>query len=323
MAEEGAGLDGGGSKKQRFSLSDYKNKRGTSAGTGASSEAKRDEKFETKAELDDIHQILRGKGMENEEEEEIEREGRMRERPQTPNSNSIEGDWGQGTEMMDVEERGGEEMDELNEERDDNYMAEGSGGWGEDEKREEWVLDTSGDPEQERYDNVSRADTIRAKSRSRYINVYHKFFHDSRERVVEIIGTPASLRKAVLQICRRIEGFLTQDQRDTPLYSPKRNGLREFLLNQGASERSINLVYTNKQTPMAADSHSSASYHNSSSNQNQTSYSERRSSDRHTSAALPSTSSARNSSYQNQNRSSPTHYSPPPHNSSSSWSNAH
>ncbi|PWA02436.1 hypothetical protein BB558_001413 [Smittium angustum] len=85
--------------------------------------------------------------------------------------------------------------------------------------------------------------SIRAKSRAYRLKVYHKFFFDSRERIVEVVGTPNSVRKVTLSICRQVEEFLSGDQHSSLLYKPRKNGLNEFLIDQGASEHSIGLVY--------------------------------------------------------------------------------
>ncbi|PWA02303.1 hypothetical protein BB558_001561 [Smittium angustum] len=62
--------------------------------------------------------------------------------------------------------------------------------------------------------------SIRAKSRAYRLKVYHKFFFDSRERIVEVVGTPNSVRKVTLSICRQVEEFLSGDQHSSLLYKP-------------------------------------------------------------------------------------------------------
>ncbi|PVU95098.1 hypothetical protein BB561_002053 [Smittium simulii] len=94
--------------------------------------------------------------------------------------------------------------------------------------------------------NSDTLHSIKQKGKAYRLKVYQEFFCSSRERIIEVIGTPKSVREVTLFIAKQVEKVLSRDQRYSNLYSPRRNGLRHFLLDQGTPERCINLVYSKK-----------------------------------------------------------------------------
>ncbi|OMJ08264.1 Poly(rC)-binding protein 3, partial [Smittium culicis] len=80
---------------------------------------------------------------------------------------------------------------------------------------------------------------IKKKSRVAKLRVYPDFLSGTRERVIEVIGTPKSIREAVFQIGLAVE----KGNYDLSIaYSPVKDGIGDFLFDQGAPESSINFV---------------------------------------------------------------------------------
>ncbi|PVV01990.1 hypothetical protein BB560_003570 [Smittium megazygosporum] len=82
---------------------------------------------------------------------------------------------------------------------------------------------------------------IRKEVKNCKFKVYQNFFHKSRERIVEVVGTPESIQKITLIIGKQVEENLDRDQKESELYSPSRNALKMFLeKNQSSSRHTSN-----------------------------------------------------------------------------------
>ncbi|OMJ20405.1 hypothetical protein AYI70_g4138 [Smittium culicis] len=87
--------------------------------------------------------------------------------------------------------------------------------------------------------NSDNLHQIKIKSRVAKLRVYPGFLSGTRERVIEVIGTPKSIREAVFQIGLAVE----KGNYDLSIgYSPVKDGIGNFLFDQGAPESSINFV---------------------------------------------------------------------------------
>ncbi|KAJ2872319.1 hypothetical protein GGH93_004121 [Coemansia aciculifera] len=76
---------------------------------------------------------------------------------------------------------------------------------------------------------------------ARRVYVYRERIANSRERVVEIVGTPVSIAKVMLVLGEQVARTLTSDQQESDPYSPERDGLRQFLSKQGVPRTRVNL----------------------------------------------------------------------------------
>ncbi|KAJ2826846.1 RNA binding protein, heterogenous nuclear RNP-K like protein, partial [Coemansia furcata] len=76
---------------------------------------------------------------------------------------------------------------------------------------------------------------------ARRVYVYRERIANSRERVVEIVGTPASIAKVMMVLGEQVGRTLTSDQQESDPYSPERDGLRQFLSKQGVPRTRVNL----------------------------------------------------------------------------------
>ena len=94
----------------------------------------------------------------------------------------------------------------------------------------------------------------RIKCRARRLYVYRDRIPDTRERVVEIIGTPSSVRQTLLELGSQVERALKDDQADSLLYRPRRNGIRNFLRSQDVQESKITLEPINRSSTKDAKS---------------------------------------------------------------------
>ncbi|KAJ2897157.1 hypothetical protein GGI21_004970, partial [Coemansia aciculifera] len=81
----------------------------------------------------------------------------------------------------------------------------------------------------------------RVSCAARRVYVYRERIASSRERVVEIVGTPSSIAKVMMILGEQVARTLTSDQQDSDPYSPERDGLRQFLSKQGVPRSRINL----------------------------------------------------------------------------------
>ncbi|KAJ2748011.1 RNA binding protein, heterogenous nuclear RNP-K like protein [Coemansia sp. BCRC 34301] len=76
---------------------------------------------------------------------------------------------------------------------------------------------------------------------ARRVYVYRERIANSRERVVEIVGTPSSIAKVMMVLGEQVVRTLTNDQQESDPYSPERDGLRQFLSKQGVPRSRVNL----------------------------------------------------------------------------------
>ncbi|KAJ1917447.1 RNA binding protein, heterogenous nuclear RNP-K like protein [Mycoemilia scoparia] len=86
----------------------------------------------------------------------------------------------------------------------------------------------------------------RIKCRARRLYVYRDRIPSTRERVVEIIGTPISIKKIFLELGKQVERTLADDQADSTLYRPARDGIRKFLRSQDVQESKVTLEPLNR-----------------------------------------------------------------------------
>ncbi|KAJ2162649.1 RNA binding protein, heterogenous nuclear RNP-K like protein [Coemansia sp. RSA 552] len=68
---------------------------------------------------------------------------------------------------------------------------------------------------------------------ARRVYVYRERIAESRERVVEIVGTPRSVARVMRVLGEQVARTLTSDQMESDPYVPERDGLRKFLGKQG------------------------------------------------------------------------------------------
>ncbi|KAJ2782343.1 RNA binding protein, heterogenous nuclear RNP-K like protein [Coemansia javaensis] len=76
---------------------------------------------------------------------------------------------------------------------------------------------------------------------ARRVYVYRERIADSRERVVEVVGTPRSIAKVMMVLGGQVARTLTNDQRESEPYTPERDGLRNFLCRQGVPHLRVGL----------------------------------------------------------------------------------
>ncbi|KAJ2844199.1 hypothetical protein GGI22_006958, partial [Coemansia erecta] len=76
---------------------------------------------------------------------------------------------------------------------------------------------------------------------ARRVYVYRERIADSRERIVEIVGTPRSISRVMKVLGSQIGRTLSSDQRESDPYVPERDGLRKFLSKQGVPRARISL----------------------------------------------------------------------------------
>ncbi|KAJ2617615.1 RNA binding protein, heterogenous nuclear RNP-K like protein [Coemansia sp. RSA 1365] len=81
----------------------------------------------------------------------------------------------------------------------------------------------------------------RVKCEARRVYVYRERISDSRERVVEIVGTPNSIAKVIVVLGDQIARTLNSDQMESDPYIPERDGLRKFLSKQGVPRARVSL----------------------------------------------------------------------------------
>ncbi|KAJ2805689.1 Insulin-like growth factor 2 mRNA-binding protein 3 [Coemansia guatemalensis] len=81
----------------------------------------------------------------------------------------------------------------------------------------------------------------RVKCEARRVYVYRERISDSRERVVEIVGTPNSIAKVMVVLGEQIARTLNSDQMESDPYIPERDGLRKFLSKQGVPRARVSL----------------------------------------------------------------------------------
>ncbi|KAJ2477442.1 RNA binding protein, heterogenous nuclear RNP-K like protein [Coemansia sp. RSA 2131] len=76
---------------------------------------------------------------------------------------------------------------------------------------------------------------------ARRVYVYRERIADSRERVVEVVGTPKSIARVMEVLGEQVARTLTNDQAESDLYIPERDGLRKFLSKQGVPRSRVSL----------------------------------------------------------------------------------
>ncbi|KAJ1796869.1 RNA binding protein, heterogenous nuclear RNP-K like protein [Coemansia sp. RSA 2399] len=76
---------------------------------------------------------------------------------------------------------------------------------------------------------------------ARRVYVYRERIADSRERIVEIVGTPRSISRVMKVLGGQIGRTLSSDQRESDPYVPERDGLRKFLSKQGVPRARVSL----------------------------------------------------------------------------------
>ncbi|KAJ2318067.1 hypothetical protein IWW52_002768, partial [Coemansia sp. RSA 2704] len=76
---------------------------------------------------------------------------------------------------------------------------------------------------------------------ARRVYVYRERIADSRERVVEVVGTPKSIARVMEVLGEQVARTLTNDQMESDLYIPERDGLRKFLGKQGVPRSRVSL----------------------------------------------------------------------------------
>ncbi|KAJ1932443.1 hypothetical protein FBU59_006370, partial [Linderina macrospora] len=81
----------------------------------------------------------------------------------------------------------------------------------------------------------------RVNCAARRVYVYRERISDSRERVVEIVGTPSSVERVIQVIGNQVRRTLTSDQQESQPYKPERDGLRTFLGKQGVPRNRVSL----------------------------------------------------------------------------------
>lgn len=89
-----------------------------------------------------------------------------------------------------------------------------------------------------------RSETLintRVNCAARRVYVYRERISDSRERVVEIVGTPDAISSVMVVLGEQIARTLSSDQHESEPYLPERDGLRRFLIKQGVPRSRVNL----------------------------------------------------------------------------------
>ncbi|KAJ2723829.1 RNA binding protein, heterogenous nuclear RNP-K like protein [Coemansia sp. Benny D115] len=89
-----------------------------------------------------------------------------------------------------------------------------------------------------------RSETLintRINCAARRVYVYRERISESRERVVEIVGTPRSICKVMEVLGDQVARTLTNDQHESDPYVPERDGLRKFLGKQGVPRTRVHL----------------------------------------------------------------------------------
>ncbi|KAJ2821202.1 RNA binding protein, heterogenous nuclear RNP-K like protein [Coemansia erecta] len=81
----------------------------------------------------------------------------------------------------------------------------------------------------------------RINCEARRVYVYRERIADSRERVVEVVGTPKSIARVMEVLGEQVARTLTNDQAESDLYIPERDGLRKFLSKQGVPRSRVSL----------------------------------------------------------------------------------
>ncbi|KAJ2852608.1 RNA binding protein, heterogenous nuclear RNP-K like protein [Coemansia brasiliensis] len=81
----------------------------------------------------------------------------------------------------------------------------------------------------------------RVNCAARRVYVYRERIADSRERVVEVVGTPNSIAKVMEVLGEQVARTLSNDQMESDLYIPERDGLRKFLSKQGVPRSRVSL----------------------------------------------------------------------------------
>ncbi|KAJ1666939.1 RNA binding protein, heterogenous nuclear RNP-K like protein [Coemansia sp. RSA 1813] len=76
---------------------------------------------------------------------------------------------------------------------------------------------------------------------ARRVYVYRDRIADSRERIVEVVGTPRSIARVMRILGSQIGRTLSSDQRESDPYVPERDGLRNFLSKQGVPRSRVSL----------------------------------------------------------------------------------
>ncbi|KAJ1992226.1 RNA binding protein, heterogenous nuclear RNP-K like protein [Coemansia spiralis] len=83
--------------------------------------------------------------------------------------------------------------------------------------------------------------STRISCAARRVYVYRERISDSRERVVEIVGTPLSISKVMKILGNQVVRTLSSDQHESDPYVPERDGLRKFLGKQGVPRSRVSL----------------------------------------------------------------------------------
>ncbi|KAJ2646919.1 RNA binding protein, heterogenous nuclear RNP-K like protein, partial [Coemansia sp. RSA 1285] len=76
---------------------------------------------------------------------------------------------------------------------------------------------------------------------ARRVYVYRERISNSRERIVEIVGTPHAVSRVMKVLGGQIGRTLSSDQRESDPYVPERDGLRKFLSKQGVPRARVGL----------------------------------------------------------------------------------
>ncbi|KAJ2771641.1 RNA binding protein, heterogenous nuclear RNP-K like protein [Coemansia nantahalensis] len=88
--------------------------------------------------------------------------------------------------------------------------------------------------------------STRVDCAARRVYVYRERIAESRERVVEIVGTPQSIYRVMVVLGGQVARTLTNDQQESEPYAPERDGLRNFLCKQGVPRTRIGLESLNQ-----------------------------------------------------------------------------
>ncbi|KAJ2697862.1 RNA binding protein, heterogenous nuclear RNP-K like protein, partial [Coemansia spiralis] len=83
--------------------------------------------------------------------------------------------------------------------------------------------------------------STRVDCAARRVYVYRERIAESRERVVEIVGTPQSIYRVMMVLGGQVARTLANDQIESEPYAPERDGLRNFLCKQGVPRTRIGL----------------------------------------------------------------------------------
>ncbi|KAJ2888275.1 hypothetical protein FB639_000747 [Coemansia asiatica] len=81
----------------------------------------------------------------------------------------------------------------------------------------------------------------RVNCAARRVYVYRERISESRERVVEVVGTPGSIARVMEVLGGQVSRTLNGDQQESELYTPERDGLRKFLSKQGVPRSRVSL----------------------------------------------------------------------------------